>query len=106
MAEADLSKIVSLIMENPELIEKIRGLVPKGEETDAPEAPTHPSERDETETAAPASTEPRGEPSAPNRRSHRRELLHALKPYVSDERGRAIESMLSIADILDMMKSR
>ena len=34
----------------------------------------------------------------------RKELLCALKPYVSSERAHAIDTMLSIIDVLDMMK--
>ena len=40
------------------------------------------------------------------KRSNRSQLLCAFKPYVSGERAKAIDSMLAIADILDMMRAR
>ena len=97
MAEADLSKIVSLIMENPSLIEEIKSMVNKNEENS-------------TESAVPKATEEtiiqEQMPSAdPKRSEKRRQLLNALKPYVSQERGRAIESMMSLADIIGMIRS-
>lgn len=98
MAEADLSKIIGLIMENPELIEKIKELNTKTEVTESKKEVSEEKKEiiSEAVTAAPES----------DKRHRRKELLHALKAYVSDERGRAIESMLSIADILDLMKTR
>ena len=102
MAEADLSKIVGLIMENPDLIEQIKGLSQKTESAEGEkeiEASESNSQNTDTEIVK-ANTE------ISDKRVRRKELLHALKAYVSEERGRAIESMLSIADILDMMKTR
>ena len=105
MAENDLGKIVNLIMQNPELIEQIKKLGDKGENT--AEASTDDTVGGEgvasdtkEELPASVSTDRTGE------RSRRRELLCALKPYVSEERGRAIDSMMSIADILDVMRSK
>ena len=105
MAEQDLSRIVSLIMENPDLIAQIKAL---GE-----------SNTEEKETA-PRATDIRSSPeekiektsigiekgSDGIEKKRRKELLCALKPYVSEKRSHAIDSMISIADILDMMKSR
>ncbi len=100
MPESDLSKIVSLIMQDPELIERIKGLK-SGEETPPPKA----SEPAAPEEGAVPTSAPVRERARNNGGSERRKtLLHAMMPYVSAERGRAIESMLSIADILDMMK--
>lgn len=99
MAEPDLSRIVNLIMENPKLIEEIKNLGAKDEEAK------------EAEEAAPREEEKSAE-SVPTvsgesiSRARRKDLLCALKPYVSEERGRAIDSMMSIADILDMMRSK
>ena len=101
MAENDLSRIVGLIMENPALIEEIKNLGrQKTEEaTAATEVLPTDTGEDEIEKTAEAVALPRAT-------SRRRELLYALKPYVSEQRGRAIESMLSIVDIVDMMRSR
>lgn len=91
----DISKIVSLIMENPQLIEQISNLA-KSEQTNAQE--------ESGEAIVPTNTviEPSGEG---NRKSNTRsQLLRAMKPYLSEGRGRAIESMLTISGILDTMK--
>lgn len=101
MAEADLSKIVGLIMENPEIIEKIKELNSKSDtESDIKE-----SEKEKAEKETSVEDTPIIAPES-SKRTKRKELLNALKAYVSEERGRAIESMLSIADILDLMKTR
>ena len=100
----DISKVISVIMENPKLIEEISALV------SAKEAP-----KDSIQTAAEKTAEVTAEPvqdSLPAytppayNKGNRAQLLGALKPYVSRERAKAIDSMLSIADILDMMRAR
>ena len=96
----DLSKIVGLIMENPKLIEEISSLVKKSEREDA-----------EEETVSEAPEKPLAEranaPAETDERSQKRtRLLGALKPYVSKERARAIDSMISIAEMLEVMKAR
>ena len=101
MAEADLSKIVGLIMENPEIIEKIKELNSKNDT--GSEIKESENEKEEKETTV--EDTPIIAPES-SKRTKRKELLNALKAYVSEERGRAIESMLSIADILDLMKTR
>ncbi len=100
MAEADLSKIVGLIMENPELIKQIKGLADaSGESTP------------ETKAAEPTVKEAAAEKSEPvyinagRAKSSRKDLLCALKPYVSSERAKAIDTMLSISDVLELMKT-
>ncbi len=105
MAENDLGKIVNLIMQNPELIEQIKRLGEKNEDTGAD------SEAVTADTQAEPTLEKEEIPTNvaignANERSRRRELLCALKPYVSEERSRAIDSMMSIADILDVMRSK
>lgn len=102
MAEADLSKIVGLIMENPKLIEEIKGLTAKSENEESGETASRSEAEPEIKIEEASAEKDKGS----DKRMRRKELLHALKAYVSEERGRAIESMLSIADILDMMKTR
>ena len=102
----DLSKVISLIMENPRLIEEISGLVKKSEEE--PES-TEPKKGEDTvsEKANEAYALPTPQPpQAHGARQNRRELMSALKPYVSESRRRALDSFMSIADILEMMRSR
>ena len=105
MAEADLSKIISLIMENPSLIEQIKALTVK--EGNSPEEQSIETKNEPAEgvtyTPPEAATY---EEKKPFGHSRRKNLLYAIKPYVSGERSRAIETIVSIADILDMMKTR
>ena len=103
----DLSKVIGLIMENPQLIEQISSLAKqKSEDTPSEEESVEPvaeiTEKEESESvSSPLTYSP-----AVNQRTNRAQLLGALKPYVSKERAKAIDSMISIADILDMMRAR
>ena len=98
MAETDLSKIVSLIMENPKLIEEIRALGEKSE------IKSEVSETNKTEEKS--DTPPLIPDNDKSSISKRKALLSAIKPYLSKERGRAIDSMISITEILDMMRTK
>ena len=104
MAEADISKIVGLIMQNPSLIEQIKNLADGSGEPkiEASEENASEIESSESETAT-QSTPP---VNTVGTKSKRRELLSALKPYLSEERSHAIDALMSIADILDMVKTR
>ena len=100
---ADISKIVGAIMQNPELIGKIKELASSAE---PPETSGVPDEA-ETVTHILQNSGEAGvdkEPSRADRR--RRELLCALKPYVSKERARAIDSMLSFATVFNIIKEK
>ncbi len=101
MADTDISRVVSLIMENPKLIEEIKGLVEKDSGTESPAGAKEPE-------PMPARTEAPLEISNPEMRhkKRRQDLLSALKPYISDERRKAVESFVTIADILDMMREK
>ena len=90
----DISKVVGLIMENPALIEQISALAKQKTVEEAEQ---------KVEEAKPVSTDTYPTVSV---RSERARLLGALKPYVSSERAKAIDSVISIADILDVMRSR
>ena len=101
----DVGRVIGLIMENPQLIEQIANLA-KGQDKAGEEQPTEEKATEEilqTE-AAPAVSQPTY--SNGYERVNRAQLLGALKPYVSKERAKAIDSMISIADILDMMRTR
>ena len=101
----DVGKVVSLIMENPALIEQIANLAGEKNVTEAEEnEPVQIQAPKEEKTVAASQENIMGEIS-PGRRN-RTQLLGALKPYVSKERAKAIDSMISIADILDLMKTR
>ena len=109
MAQPDLSKIVSIIMENPKLVEEIRDMISKSEVSDSPveeknELSETVAEKEISETAAQATYK-----SVAPTNSHatrRNELLRAMQPYVSKERSRAIESMITIADLLLAFKEK
>ena len=101
----DLSRVVNLIMENPRLIEEISALAKSdksGEMKAAGDEPLEVPTDSTSEALKPVNTYADERP----RKSRRTELLGAMKPYLSKERAKAIDSMLTIVDILDMMKER
>ena len=99
----DLSKIIGIIMENPDIIEKIKALADKPEAS--PITKSEPiSVAEEKPVAEAVSAAPAADRSAVKKRRH--ELLSALKPYVKSERARAIDTMLSVIDVIDVMKVR
>ena len=109
----DLSKIVEVIMQNPELITTITSLIASSSSStedqatnDAPET-TEAPKIESSATPLTAQVKASATLSEPqSARSPRRELLGALKPYLSESRRAAIDSMISISDVLSMMKGR
>ena len=101
----DISKIMGLIMENPEIIEKIK-LMMKENSSDESHEQTRKSEstdnHEEPVMAEPERTDDTYKKQSAKKR--RNELLCALKPYVSSERSRAIDTMLSVIEVIDIMK--
>ena len=92
----DLSSIVNLIMQNPSLIEQISALAKQGSPNE--------SEPTEDEKISAQEDPPIAEHTvAPLGKTHRRELLNAMKPYLSENRRAAIDSMSSIMDVIDVM---
>ena len=102
----DLSKIIGLIMENPSLIEQISNLAKQSSRDQKSEDP-HPVNQEVTipKEDIELKAEPTYSPVI-SQKNNRAQLLGALKPYVSNERAKAIDSMISIVNILDMMKAR
>ena len=94
----DIGRIVSLIMENPRLIEEISSMA----KADSQESEPQKEETKSVQTAVEPLPTREHSPQGRNRS----QLLGALKPYVSRERAQAIDSMLSIVEILDAMKGR
>ncbi len=86
----DLSEVVSKIMEKPGLVEKIAGLI--SEETES--APS-PAEAAEVSVLAPADGGEEGR--------RRQKLLGALRPYLSPERARLLDSMSAVLDLMETM---
>ena len=102
----DLSRVISLIMENPALIEQISNLAKGQNESTESRSPDITEEQVvKEEPVEEPKTVPTYSPMV-HQRNNRAQLLGALKPYVSKERAKAIDPMISIADILDMMKAR
>ena len=100
----DLGKVIGMIMENPELVEQISAMA-KGSQGDSVGKIEASQEVDGKLTEA-VSQPAQYQVSSATQKSNRAQLLEALKPYVSADRGRAIDSMLTIATILDAMKTR
>lgn len=94
----DISRIISVLMENPELIEQISALAAEKKEEEPTPAPP---EEERTETVSVSA-----KPEASSIHSRREQLLSALKPYLSDERQKAIDSMMTFADILDAVRRK
>lgn len=102
----DVGRVIGLIMENPQLIEQISSLARQKDSSPPIEsAEGKASDEPEVEKTIASPTTPTYS-GAGQSRGNRAQLLGALKPYVSEERARAIDSMISIADILDMMRAR
>lgn len=98
MSELDLGAVINLIMENPELVSKIKGLAEESHPT-VTEVESPPTVAEPTRAA-----DDKGK--AEKRGARRGELLRALSPYISDNRKKAIETFMSIADILDLMRAK
>lgn len=94
----DVSKIVSMIMERPELIAEISGML-KSSDSDGEQADSPPAEK----ASVTVDSKPQGEDS---KRVHRMKLAQAMKPYLSSERAHAIDAMMSIVDILELTWGR
>lgn len=99
----DISKVINLIMENPELIASIKSMLGKEKEesTASIDESKTPDEEAKETVAEAAVKEP--EPKT-DTRGRRNALLRALKPYVSGERAKAIDTMMSLADVMDIIK--
>ena len=114
----DLSRVISLISENPEIVTMIKGLMGGSVATAAPEDKaygdgisasqesdaTDEADGDSEANAEEASIPLSAEPDLKKRR--RQDLLCALKPYVKGERGRVIDTMLSLNEVLDVLKRK
>lgn len=115
----DLSRIVNLILSNPKLIEEIQTMVKQQDDTGS-EEPVGATEdlsasRESEAPAAPADPPPQAErpedvsvtasAEVKLHRETRAHLLRALKPYLSDSRRRAVDSMLQIADLVDVFRT-
>ena len=81
-------------------IDEIKGLVERDGAADKvaePKAIEEPKAREHETVISSDSVRPK---------KRRQDLLAALKPYISDERRKAVESFVTIAEILDMMREK
>lgn len=104
----DISKIIGIIMENPDIIEKIKSIAEKNDTAIASSkentAAAPVIAESKTDTEEKKSSDSTYDKNAVKKRRH--ELLSALKPYVRSERAKAIDTMLSVIDVIDIMKVR
>ena len=119
---ADLSKIIGVLMENPDIITKISSLVKNSDIGTSSTAPTRSTATDANEAKAEpenASTDdsarsvsvakaPPIEPGAhdDSRGDRRSRLLFAIKPYVVPRRQAAIDTILAVTDVLDTLRRK
>lgn len=94
----DLSGIINLIMQNPALIEQISALAKQKPEV---EADITEEEAVGEEQIAVNDVRP-----TPSQKSNRRDLINAMKPYLSENRQIAIDSMSSILDVIDVVMKK
>lgn len=101
--QVDLSKIISLIAQNPDLITRIQSLAGMGQEKeDSTDENTLPSPEEE-EASAPAEIPITASAESPK---NRQRLLCAFKPYLSSERAKALDSVLTMIDIFDTIRRK
>lgn len=100
----DLGSIIGLIMERPDLISEIKRIAEAKSVDDGKE-----NESTVVEDAVSQPKEVGGE-SERIREGHsskrRSDLIRALSPFVSKERHKAMETFLTIADILETMRGK
>lgn len=113
----DLSKLVSAIMENPEIITAIKNLA-QGAEKQSSDTEYNDNDiivsNDNEPTSAPdedakSDTDEPYEPAVTYKKEslkndRRTALIQALKPYVSKERSKAIDTMMSFAEVFKLMR--
>ena len=89
--DVDIGKLALSIMEHPELIERIRSLADNGT-------------GGETQSTD-GRTEVKKEPSSGGRKK-RTALLCSLKPYLNDKRRSAIDTIITVLDVIDAVSDK
>lgn len=105
----DISKIIGIIMENPDIIARIKGLLDKQDASDIKTEQAAAIKADDGQNegqSEPAATETNDAYLKSQSKKKRRELLSALKPYVKSERAQAIDTMLSVIDVITTIKGQ
>ena len=96
---SDLTSLVSKILAHPELVEQISSLLGENESPSVMRAATE----EESEGSEPiadegASAIPRGN----DKQENRRRLLTALRPFLSERRSRALDSVETVATLFNL----
>ena len=94
----DLSRIVSLIMQNPELIRQIEDLAKQDKEIPETEQNLQPLQKEETESVPTVAL-----PMQDSKREKRTRLLSALRPYVSEKRSKTLDTLIGAMDLFDII---
>ena len=101
----DLSKIISVIMDNPAIIEQISALIKSEDASDPSVSVNNDAELEKTDIqSVKTDTPPMVLTKSDEKKKNRTRLLYAMKPYLKESRTKAIDTMISIADILDVMR--
>ena len=106
----DVSRLVGLIMENPEIIDKIRALASgdvgaRSEENEVKTEGAIIKQENNSEAQKESKTSVETVAKLNTGGTDRRnKLLLALKPYVSSKRAGAIDTALGIMDVLSIIK--
>ena len=102
----DISKIIGVIMENPDIIAKIRSLAESGSEKigESNSDAVFKTENEEAVSSVHVNNNQSSSRFEANKR--RRALLSALKPYVKEDRAKAIDTMLTVIEVVDVMKEK
>ena len=100
----DIGKLVELIMKNPQIIEQISNLALA--DKDAQGTTGQASEASDEPMIAESTSSEAGAFSSESEGKKRTRLLYALKPYLSERRAKALDSVMTFSEIFDTMKSR
>ena len=91
----DLSKIVNMIMANPDLINQIKSMANTESEEKSEEVL---SPRNEDNSA--------GVPSSLSKSEKRTRLLSGLRPYLREDRQKTLDTMLTFANMLEAVRGK
>ena len=94
----DLSSLVTLIMQNPDIIAKVAALAKQNTVESAP------AESTMSEQQSPPPPEVPSESDSESKRKNRQRLFSALRPYLSSERAKTLSSVEAMVAIIDSMK--
>ena len=112
MSGIDISRIIELIADNPQIAQAFRSIAESsiGKSCETSE-PTSQKVEDAVDSIQPTFAE-NSENTRPHksdssvREKKRQDLLCAIKPYVSEHRATAIDTVISLFDIINLLSVR